>query len=224
MIDDIEFTLNLVRHGESEVNVKPDEMGQDPDVKLTDKGRKQAALLRDKLKANDQKFDFVFSSPYKRAYDTAKIVIETDPIIVSTRLREYDAGGWTGVSRSKTLTDDVKLKMNYLDHFFQPPDGESLSMVERRVAQWLEDCILYNKSMIDASKEKAKNKEYPLNIAVFSHGMTIKCLMHYIMGFDKNLTWKIAIWNTSVTSFHFSKIGWSLIRTNDCSHLDGFKE
>jgi len=218
MINDIEFILRLVRHGESEVNARPDEMGQSADVALTAKGRKQAQLLGEHLKS--EKFDFIYASPYKRAYDTAKIAMGDQSIITSPRLREYDAGEWTGCSRTKTLTNDVKLRMGYYDHFFLPPSGESITMVERRASQWLEDCILFNPTMLEAYKDKGA----PLNLVAFSHGITIKSLLHSVMGFDKSMTWKIAIWNTSVSTLHFSKVGWAVLGINDCQHLSSFEE
>jgi broad specificity phosphatase PhoE len=82
----------------------------------------------------------------------------------------------------------------------------------------LEDTILYNKQMIEfASNRKATQK--PLNIFVFSHGMTIKCLLHYIMGFDQGFTWKLTLENTSISKLYFSQEGWRLLTINDHAHL-----
>lgn len=209
MIENLEFNLYLIRHGESEVNTRPDEMGQLPNSKLTELGDKQAILLSKSLK--DVSFDYIFSSPYDRALNTAKYTAANNEskIILVNELREYDAGAWIGASRQATMTDSIKLSMGYLNNTFKPPEGESLNQVERRASQWLEDNILYNKSF--------RNKK--LNIALFSHGMTIKCLLHYIMGFDRNFTWKISIDNTSITKLNFCKEGWKLLCVNDCSHL-----
>ncbi len=49
--------------------------------------------------------------------------------------------------------------------------------------------------------------------------MTIKCLLHHIMGFDKHLTWKVTIDNTSVSRLHFGKDGWRILSINDSAHL-----
>jgi broad specificity phosphatase PhoE len=101
---------------------------------------------------------------------------------------------------------------------FLPPGGESLSQVERRASKWLDDEIIYNEDMFDKCKfysdkgEKAK-------IAVYSHGMTIKTLLHYIVGFDKSFIWKISIDNTSITHLSFGEKGWALHSINDTSHL-----
>lgn len=220
MLDKYEFSLFLIRHGESEVNVQPDLMGQTSDIKLTEKGRNQAKLLNKKLfysKDGTTKwhYSFAFSSPYVRALDTAMITLGTNNITLAPELREYDAGDWTGCSRSETITDSIKMKMGYLNMAFRPPKGESNNMVERRASQWIEDNILYNQSMINSYNKYGE----PLNFMVFSHGMTIKTILHYIMGFDKSFLWKIDIDNTSVTKLSFDRTGWRLNYINDCSHL-----
>lgn len=221
MQNNLQFTLTLVRHGESEVNATPDVMGQAPETKLTMLGKQQAALLRKKFIKDNEKFDLIFSSPYERALDTAKMAIGdmSQKIILVDDLREYNAGDWNGASRSATMTDEIRLCMGYLDNTYLPPHGESLHMVERRASKWLEDVIIYNESMWEISDYRALTEKPPLNIVAFSHGMTIKCLLHYVMGFDKSLTWKISIDNTSITKLSFGKEGWRLHKINDCSHF-----
>jgi broad specificity phosphatase PhoE len=107
--------------------------------------------------------------------------------------------------------------MGYLNMGFLPPHGESTNMVERRVSEWLEKDILYFEYR-GQNINKALDKEH-LDIVCFSHGMTIKCLLHYVMGFDKSFLWKIEIDNTSVTKLSFGKQGWKLNYINDTSHL-----
>jgi broad specificity phosphatase PhoE len=221
MLADIQFTLSLIRHGQSEINIKPDIMGQRADVQLTDVGRRQARALHNKFVLDGNYFDKIYSSDYTRALNTAQIVRgeSSQEIILAEPLREYDAGDWTNASRKETLNDQMKLRMGYLHHGFLPPSGESMTQVERRASRWLEETILYNKEMAELSAWKKENEHPPLNIACFSHGMTIKCLLHYVMGFERNFTWKVTIDNTSVSKLSFGKEGWRLISINDCSHL-----
>lgn len=216
----MEFELYLIRHGQSETNVNPDHMGQTPDVPLTKLGKEQAKKLGERFAKEDIEFDFVYSSPYKRALNTAEIAVGDthSTIIKSPRLREYDAGDWTGKSRKETITTAIQLQMGYQNNGFQPPGGESLNQVERRASEWLEDCILYHPEMHKASAE-AKADGRILKIAAFSHGMTIKTLLHYVMGFDKNFTWKVSIYNTSITRLSYGAVGWGLGTINDIAHL-----
>lgn len=211
------FNLYLIRHGQSEANLDPDRMGQTPEVPLTKLGESQANALGSKLRSDAVYFDKIYSSPYNRALHTAQIVTSyfgDKEIILDDDLREYDAGDWKGASRNEIVTNDIKLLMNYFTNAFCPPNGESLNVVERRASQWL-DNILFNKEIIQLSNKNSQ----PLKIACFSHGMTIKCLLHYIMNFDKNLTWKFDIYNTSVTNVSFGHEGWKIHYINNCSHL-----
>lgn len=212
------FTLYLIRHGQSEVNATPDMIGQGAETPLTTLGKHQAQQLQIALRNKHLIFDKVFSSDYTRALDTAKIATSyggNPSISIHPELREYSAGDWAFKSREKMITPAVKLQMSYFGSGFLPPNGESLHQVERRASKWLEENILYSEDVIS----DIYIKERPLKIAVFSHGMTIKCLLHYVMGFDQNFTWKIDLDNTSVTTLSFGEVGWKLHGINDTSHL-----
>jgi probable phosphoglycerate mutase len=220
MLNFNEFNLYLIRHGQSEINALPDMMGQKADSQLTDLGRRQAKLLRLRFEDCGQNFDYVYSSDYIRALDTAKIVAVKNYIEVTPALREYSAGDWTATKRSEIITPQVLRKMGYLANAFLPPNGESMHQVERRASTWLEETILYNKEKIaEASSRADVAWGKKMNIAVFSHGMTIKCLLHYIMGFDQSFTWKVTLENTSITHLVFGEEGWRLITVNDHAHL-----
>lgn len=215
MLTTNEFYLSLIRHGQSTTNMNPDLMGQEADTPLSPKGKAQAISLGERLQK--ESFDFVYASTYKRAQDTATLALPEKTAQYFEELREYSAGDWTGVNRSDALTPDVKLRMGVMEHGFLPPNGESLHQVERRAGQWLEETILYNSEIQSFSRLTGR----PANIVVFSHGMTIKCLLHYVMGFDKSFTWKVMIDNTAISKLYFGKDGWRLLSINDCAHLKG---
>jgi broad specificity phosphatase PhoE len=219
MLENIEFNLSLIRHGESAINAVPDLLGQESDTPLTKKGEAQALLLRKKFEKDKVRFDRIYSSSYTRALNTAKIAVPDRDIFITDELREYSAGDWTGGSRAATITPEIKSTMNILDHAFLPPNGESLHQVQRRASKWLEENILYNKDFVLFTHNKKVLNKPILNLACFTHGMTIKCLLHYVMGFDKSFTWKVTIDNTSVSQLRFNKDGWRLLSINDCSHF-----
>lgn len=220
MLENNKFNLYLIRHAESEANIVPDQIGGFASTKLTKHGEAQAKFLGDRLYEEGLFFNKIYSSDYVRAYDTAKIATKNDKnIILSNDIREYSAGDWNGQSRNKNITPDILLKMGLLTNTFLPPNGESMHMVERRASQWLENTIIYNKEIIKEAYERDNAGLNPLEIAVFTHGMTIKCLLHYIMGFDTSFTWKLTIENTSITKLCFDKNGWRLLTINDYSHL-----
>lgn len=216
-----EFDLLLVRHGQSTTNANPDLMGQLGTVPLTDLGEKQADKLRRGLEKIPRYFDFVYASPYKRALDTANIALPGKEKIIVPELIEYNAGGWTGASRSQSLTDDVRLSMNYFGACFRPPgdEGESLNMVQRRVTEWMDKEILYNPNLLALSNQRKQEHKPRPYLIFFTHGMVIKCILQYVMGFERSFMWKVQIDNTSTTSLSFGREGWRVNNVNDCSHL-----
>ncbi len=221
MLDYNEFYLYLIRHGQTGVNAKGDTVGQTAESPLTEKGVLQAQMLGERLAYQEKvTFDKVFSSTYTRAHDTAKIATgNNQPIVLASELREYSAGDWTGSTRNDIYNVPTLLRMAAMTNAFQPPNGESLHMVERRAATWLEDNILYNKLVQEEASRRKAQQLPPQNIFVFSHGMTIKCLLHYIMGFDQSFTWKITLENTSISKLYFDQKGWRLLTINDHAHL-----
>jgi len=94
-------TIYLVRHGETDWNVKKLIQGQ-KDIPLNEKGRKQAEKLSGKLKK--VKFDAIYSSDLKRATETAKIIADKRKlnIIKSMAIRERYFGKYEGVSFKKS--------------------------------------------------------------------------------------------------------------------------
>ena len=88
--------LYLVRHGETEGNIKHILQGQMPG-ELTSNGIKQAEALRDKF--SDVYFDAFISSDLKRAFDTCSIIAEPHdlPVVTTPILRERDWGELTGI-------------------------------------------------------------------------------------------------------------------------------
>lgn len=86
--------IYLVRHGESQANISKRFSGI-TDVELTERGALQAARAGRKLK--DEKIDHIFSSPLKRAKNTAEIIADEigfnkKDIIIDNSLTEVNFG------------------------------------------------------------------------------------------------------------------------------------
>lgn len=95
--------IYIVRHGQTDWNLEGRTQGHS-DIPLNQTGINQANIIKEKLK--DIKFDKVFSSPLKRAYETATL-ITNNPIIKDNRLIERFGGELEG-KLSKDNPKDIR--------------------------------------------------------------------------------------------------------------------
>lgn len=90
----------FVRHGQTNWNLEHRIQGTF-DIELNDTGIKQAEEMRDKL--SDRTFAAIFTSPLKRAAQTAEIIAEAHvdtPLIESQELAERNFGRFEGEHNS----------------------------------------------------------------------------------------------------------------------------
>ncbi len=209
------LNIYLFRHAQTPYNANNDVLvgGRSNFLELSvPKGIEQAQLLGKRLKAEKIKFDRVYSSPAIRTIKTANIVCDIinfpkDKIVLVDDLMELSQGDWEGLDKVQAYTPAVLSQMTEKHWEFKAPNGESQKMVEERMYQWVE------KQLITSDQ----------NIAVFGHGIAIKCLIRKIMNSDPRLTYRISIDNCSITQFKYNHAGqhkgWSLIKVNDTGHL-----
>jgi len=211
------INVYLVRHGQSTGN-NVGLIGQNFDTDLTDLGKEQAKKLGERFKREGVQFDRAFSSSYKRAADTARIIVDTidhkEPLYFTEALVEYSAGDWKGKKIEEVFGDITKIgPMLSRNMEFVFPNGDSLVQVERRASDWLEKNISYN----DAIRALAEKRD--VNLLVVSHGHTIRCLLHYIMGFSSEMFWKMIVYNTAISWVYYNERGWHFKTFNDTAHL-----
>jgi 2,3-bisphosphoglycerate-dependent phosphoglycerate mutase len=125
-------TLVLVRHGQSEWNLKNLFTGW-KDPALTEKGIAEARAAGQRLKAKGLKFDICFTSALSRAQNTLKLILEEMgqaglPETRDQALNERDYGELTGLNkddaRKKWGEEQVHIWRRSYD--VPPPGGESL--------------------------------------------------------------------------------------------------
>ncbi len=92
--------IYFVRHGQTEWN-KLGKLQGHKDIELNDEGRKQAQIVKEKL--SGVKFDKVFSSPLKRAKETAQIICNKE-VVVDNRLIERFNGELEGKLKAEIKT------------------------------------------------------------------------------------------------------------------------
>ena len=92
-------TFIIVRHGQSEANVKAYFAGRTVDSPLTELGHKQAEIMSEYV-LKKYKIDAVYSSTLSRAVNTARTVADKLGLKVNEdgRLNEIDGGLWNNMN------------------------------------------------------------------------------------------------------------------------------
>ncbi|HEY2381905.1 MAG TPA: histidine phosphatase family protein [Terriglobia bacterium] len=131
-------TLILVRHGLTDWNVERRYQGRF-DIPLNAAGRAQAETLKEQLKSIP--FDHLYSSPLRRALETASIIAGGQTIECDDRLAEIDHGVWQGKTHDEiaALWPRDWQTWNTDPGNFTPPGGESVSDLRSRVNAFIGD-------------------------------------------------------------------------------------
>lgn len=137
--------LILIRHGESSSNRDGILTGRAASS-LTEKGKHQSEQAAKYLSDRFGVLDEIYSSPLKRALETARIISEklSIPVIEDELLVEMDFGTWEGM-RADELASQPEWS-NYLkDPFhFHFPGGETPQMVKKRIEVFKEKLFSKN--------------------------------------------------------------------------------
>jgi 2,3-bisphosphoglycerate-dependent phosphoglycerate mutase len=141
-------TLILVRHGESEWNLKNLFTGwKDPD--LTKKGVREAVETGKKLKAAGYEPDFYYTSALRRAQHTLDLMLAElgVTVVVITRnkaLNERDYGDLSGLNKddARRKWGDEQVHIWRRSYDVPPPGGESLKDTAERTLPYYEAEIL----------------------------------------------------------------------------------
>ena len=165
-----ERILVLVRHGESEWNLKNLFTGW-RDVDLTENGIKEARNAGKRLKGQGIHFDLGFTSALIRAQRSLDLILQemgqtSIPVIKDQALNERDYGELAGLNkddaRKKWGADQVLLWRRSYD--VAPPGGESLKDTAARVLPYYIQEILPRALQGD-------------NVIVSAHGNSLRALV-----------------------------------------------
>ncbi|HVW57671.1 MAG TPA: 2,3-bisphosphoglycerate-dependent phosphoglycerate mutase [Rhizobiaceae bacterium] len=132
-------TLVLVRHGQSEWNLKNLFTGW-RDVGLTEKGRAEAKDAGERLKALGLKFDIAYTSALSRAQKTCDLILAELRqaglrTIRDQALNERDYGDLSGLNKddARAKWGEEQVHIWRRSYAIQPPGGESLRDTGARV-------------------------------------------------------------------------------------------
>lgn len=134
--------LYIVRHGETDTNYEGRINGMSTDKPLNAKGIKQVEELENEIDINN--FDEIYSSPLKRAMQTAEILNQGAlEIQQDKRLAEADYGSWDGLKEEDlhekypdAFDENRYLLPNYTKY---AKDGEEYDDVYKRVAAFMDE-------------------------------------------------------------------------------------
>lgn len=134
--------LYIVRHGETDTNHEGKINGSATDLNLNKSGVNQVEYLKKHI--NIEMFDEIYSSPLKRARQTADILNQNVHVIkTDDRLREINYGSWDGlpVAPTKSQHPDGFDENNYIDEDYikYAKNGESYDHVYDRVTSFMND-------------------------------------------------------------------------------------
>ena len=163
----------LIRHGESEGNVNKEVYNTVPDwqISLTELGKQQAANAAEQFYREVGIEDvMIYASPWARARQTAAPFripeYQASPMvryIEDPRLREQEWGNYQESELKKKIRVERK---KYGSFFYRIPFGESGADVYDRVT-----------TFFDTMYRDFKKPDFPQNVLIVSHGLTIKAFL-----------------------------------------------
>ncbi|MBI1885936.1 MAG: histidine phosphatase family protein [Chloroflexi bacterium] len=195
--------LYLIRHAQSASNTG--ETTDEADPQITEVGREQARRLAERL--GRQGVDAVYSSPFRRARQTAEVIAEAAglPVTVVDDLREVYLGPRPDLDAiASGALADVKEQILRQARWDAFPGGEGSEPARRRIS-----------AAIDRIIAECGGKR----VAVVAHAGVIQTYVSVVLGLPQDFIFYP--FNASITSIRAlgdKRIIW---RLNDVAHLDG---
>jgi probable phosphoglycerate mutase len=155
----------------------------------------------------DFSVEAIYSSPLKRALDTARFVAACHGLEVSIArgLADFNYGAWQGLTHHEVKETYTELYHRWLaePHLVTMPDGESLDDVAARARQVVEN-------VVDGHEG---------TVVLVSHRVVNKVLICSLLGLDNSHFWNIRQDVAGMTVFEYEGGRFILTRHNDTSHL-----
>ena len=196
--------LYLIRHAQSQGNTGEDLTTGDPE--LTDVGWEQARRLGERLAR--QRIDLIFTSPLRRAIQTAEAIAAVNglDVRVEPELREVELGRADYDIRALTEAEQVALASRIAtegkwDAF---PGSEGSAYARNRVREFTDRIV-----------EQYEGHR----VALVSHAGFIQTFVSVVLGVERDFVFYP--FNASITSVRAKGERRVLWRLNDVGHLDG---
>ena len=211
--------LLLVRHAESEGNFERRLQGH-ADFRLSEKGRRQAEALRDRLGREGFAPTHIYTSPLLRSAETARIVAASwEPEIVPwDDLKETGIGIFSGLTWAEIESAHPEIARRFLA-------GSDWDVVEG--AEGLGQRRARGRRVIEAVIERHGDQDV---VVLFTHGGILQHMVAALL--DTERVWGASVENTALFEFVFDRARWAqadwgrhnprmwrIARFNDASHL-----
>jgi phosphoserine phosphatase len=194
----------LARHGQTVWNTGEGFRGQ-IDIDLDATGLKQAELMGEYL--NDRKIEAVYSSPLKRALQTAYPIASRHglEVIVTQGLNDFHFGAWQGLSVTEVQEKFPALFTEWAEtpHLVKIPGGDTLDAVAKRAMAVVSELIV----------------KYQNTVVLVGHRVVSRVLMLALLGLDNSHFWNIRQDTAATTTFLYEKGRFVLSEHNNTSHL-----
>lgn len=199
--------IYIIRHGQTDFNVRQVVQGRGVNSDLNDVGIQQAKLFFEAHR--EIKFDVVYTSSLKRTWQTVDSFISKKiPHIATANLDEIDWGIFEGVEHHPDL------QKTYYDIITQWSAGNLDIKIEGgESAQDLADRLL-------PFVKELKNTD-ARTILVCTHGRTLRVLLCLLMGKPISDMDDFVHDNTCLYHVEYDGEKCSLLKENDLTHLNG---
>ena len=206
--------LILVRHGETEWNKEGRVQGLS-DLELNETGKRQAEALAQAL--SDKKVEALYTSPLKRARDTAYAIgrFHSVEVVTIAGLRELDVGEVDGLTYEEMVC--------YYGDFFErwmkdctsvcPPGGSSMPELQEQVWAAIQDILgRHKQEMRSEGDEKG-------GVIAVAHFFPILSILCKALGLELSECRRMKLELASITILDFNPERTVLLSLNDTCHL-----
>lgn len=206
--------LLLIRHGESEGNAQGRLQGQ-VEFSLSELGALQVRALGERLGSG--RIDALYSSPLRRAWETAKAVSAATGVEIAEeeRLQEYDFGELSGLTWPEINDRHPEIIREYQRQSGWPdfPGDEGRSVFLERVREAFAEIVVRHSGDDE-------------DVAVVTHGGPIIVYVFETLGREYSRPTPFQVENTSITTVAHGRSPGSfadrtIVGLNDTCHLVG---
>ncbi|MDO5538449.1 MAG: histidine phosphatase family protein [Eubacteriales bacterium] len=171
--------IYILRHGETAWNKARLLQGRS-DIELNEKGIQLAQETAEGMK--DISFDIIFTSPLKRAKETARLVTgkRDIPMVEDDRIMEISFGEFEGKPWRKTEDfpgdENIYNFFNHPEQYVPVKGGESLQELAQRTADFMKDIC---------TRDELQDK----TVLVSTHGAATRGLLNSLRQWDLSDFW-----------------------------------